>query len=95
MPFHDTLMMALATWVYRREVDRRRILQGHIQATFRQMDRLYMREPAGERRQEQYWAYWIGLRCFLIETQADELVSEVWFAWAQAYLTVRPIVQYV
>lgn len=95
MPFHDTLMMTLATWVYHRELANRQMLDALIQATFQQMESLYMQEPADERLKEQYWAIWVGLRCLLVEIETDKLVSEMWFAWALAYITVRPTVQYV
>ncbi|KAF1933431.1 uncharacterized protein M421DRAFT_88650 [Didymella exigua CBS 183.55] len=95
MPFHDVPMMALADWVYRRELHRCQMREDHIRECLEQLGRLHKREPANQIHQQRYGDTWTGLRCILVELSAEELVSKWCFAWAQAYLAVKPMVRYM
>lgn len=95
MPFDDVTMLAVAAWVYRRELVHRNVRDNQIRNCLQQLDRLHMREPVNQFRQQWYWDTWIDLRCILVELAAEQLVSEWCFAWAEAYLRIRPKIQYV
>lgn len=95
MPFHDIFMLAFATWVRDRELARRQLRQDQIRECIRLIGTHYVREPLDRSRRQQYWETYVSLRCLLIELAAEEVVCEFLFVWAEIYLSIMPMVQYV